>query len=300
MSKKIYIKRQLLILEKLQDGFFDFKEIQDYIRRRFEDDDIDYEILKRTFERDVVEIRDIYGIDIKYDRKEKYYYVKDEDSVNKMIRLLESYQMFTILSLSNQVTKFMFLEKRKPLGIEIMRDLLRAIRKRVEISCIYEKFWEASNAKDRRSLLPLALKEARNRWYLIAQDTKDDEIKSFGLDRITNLEISKTTFTYPEDLHVEKDFEHAFGIINSEEAPEKIKLWFNREQGNYIKSLPLHHSQKLLTETPTEMTFELFICPTHDFMMELLSMGANVKVLEPESLKQKIKKKLLDAVGLYE
>jgi predicted DNA-binding transcriptional regulator YafY len=35
-------------------------------------------------------------------------------------------------------------------------------------------------------------------------------------------------------------------------------------------------------------------------MMELLSMGANVKVLQPESLKQKIKKKLLDAVGLYE
>jgi predicted DNA-binding transcriptional regulator YafY len=62
----------------------------------------------------------------------------------------------------------------------------------------------------------------------------------------------------------------------------------------------LHNSQKLISETDSEVVLELFICPTHDFMMELLSMGANVKVLEPKSLQKKIKKKLLDAVGMYE
>ena len=39
--------------------------------------------------------------------------------------------------------------------------------------------------------------------------------------------------------------------------------------------------------------------PTYDFVMELLSIGAEVKVLEPESLKQEMKTKLLNALNLY-
>jgi predicted DNA-binding transcriptional regulator YafY len=145
----------------------------------------------------------------------------------------------------------------------------------------------------------LALKEARFRWYLIAQDSKDGAIKIFGLDRISNLEISASRFEYPNSFNAEEKFKHAFGIISGEEPPEKIQLWLTREQGNYIKSLPLHASQKIISESNTEVIVELYVCPSHDFMMELLSMGANVKVLEPESLKKKIREKLLDAVELY-
>jgi predicted DNA-binding transcriptional regulator YafY len=169
----------------------------------------------------------------------------------------------------------------------------------VSVSFQYEKFWDFANEKNSRTVYPLALKEARFRWYLIAQDSKDGAIKSFGLDRISRLEISARHFEYPSTFDAEEKFKHTFGIISGEEAPEKIQLWLTREQGNYIKSLPLHHSQKIISETNTEVVLELYVCPTHDFMMELLSMGANVKVLEPESLKKKIRAKLLDAVELY-
>jgi len=300
MSKKHFIKRHLLILERLRKNPCNFKELQEYVRKQFRYDDEDYELLIRTFERDVKEILSIYGVEIEYNRREKVYEIIQEADEGKTNRLMESYQMYNALSMSDTVANHLIVEKRKSLGAENMYGLLHAIQKQVEVSLVYEKFWAFDHEKFQRVLRPLVLKEARQRWYLIAEDPNDGAIKSFGLDRISDLEISSRRFEYPKLFNPEEKFKHSFGIISGEEAPEKIRLWLTREQGNYIKSLPLHDSQKLISETDTEVVLELFICPTHDFIMELLSMGANVKVLEPKSLQKKIKKKLLDAMGLYE
>jgi predicted DNA-binding transcriptional regulator YafY len=44
-----------------------------------------------------------------------------------------------------------------------------------------------------RKVHPLALKESKDRWYLIAIDTKDKILKSFGLDRINYLDVAKNS-----------------------------------------------------------------------------------------------------------
>jgi predicted DNA-binding transcriptional regulator YafY len=299
MSKKQFIKRHLLILGKLRKNPCDFKELQGYLKSQSLDDEENYEISKRTFERDVKEISSIFNVEIQYNRKEKVYEIIHDADDNKTSRLIESFQMYNALSMSESIAKHLILEKRKSLGLENLHGLLHAIQNRVSVSYQYENFWDFDNKKNIRFVFPLALKEARYHWYLIAKDTNDGNIKSFGLDRISYLEISANRFEYPTEFNVEEKFKHAFGIINGEEAPEKIKLWFTRGQGNYIKSLPLHVSQKIISENDTELILELFVCPSHDFVMELLSMGAAVKVLEPLSLQQKIKAKLLDAAKLY-
>jgi predicted DNA-binding transcriptional regulator YafY len=299
MSKKHFIKRHLLILERLRKNPCTFKELQAFIKKRFSYEGEEYEILKRTFERDVKEILSIYGVEIKFNRREKVYEIVQESNEGKTNRLMESYQMYNALSMSDSVANHLIVEKRKPLGTENMYGLLHAIQHQVEVRFEYEKFWGFAHEKNQRLLRPLVLKEARQRWYLIAEDPNDGAIKSFGLDRISDLEISSRRFEYPNSFNAEEKFKHAFGIISGEEAPEKIRLWLTREQGNYIKSLPLHASQKIVSETDSEIIIELFVCPTHDFVMELLSMGANVKVLEPKSLQKKVKARLLEAVGLY-
>lgn len=299
MSKKQFIKRHLLILGKLRKNPCDFKELQGFLKSQSLDNEENYEISKRTFERDVKEISSIFNVEIEYNRKEKVYEIIHDADDNKTIRLIESFQMYNALSMSESIAKHLILEKRKSLGLENLYGLLHAIQNRVSVNYQYESFWGFDNKKNKRIVYPLALKEARYHWYLIAVDTFDGTIKSFGLDRISYLEISANRFEYPNSFNAEEKFKHAFGIINGEEAPEKIKLWFTRGQGNYIKSLPLHVSQKIISENDTELILELFVCPTHDFLMEILSMGAYVKVLEPEGLQQKIKTKLLDAAKLY-
>ena len=67
-------------------------------------------------------------------------------------------------------------------------------------------------------------------------------------------------------------------------------LSFTPFQANYIKSFPLHHSQQVISENEKECRIKLHVYITHDFVMELLSMGENVKVLKPAGLINEIKR----------
>ena len=61
----------------------------------------------------------------------------------------------------------------------------------------------------------------------------------------------------------------------------------------------MHHSQKEIINSKNEYRIELLIYCTYDFVMELLSIGSDVKVLEPKSLQIEIKKRLLETLKLY-
>lgn len=288
MSKKQFIKRHHLIINKLRSNPCSFKELQDYLEKHSIDEEENYVISKRTYERDVIEIRDIYKIEIEYNRSQNVYeIVYDADEV-KTDRIIESFQIFNALSISDSVSNHIIIEKRKVIGAENMHGLLHAIKNKFEIQFTHEKFWKANNEKKTRTVYPLALKEARNRWYLIALDTKEGVFKTFGLDRMSNLDISRKTFESPKNFNPADKFQYSFGIISDGTKPEHIKLWLSHDQADYIKSLPLHHSQKIVSENEKECVIELFMSPTYDFMMELLSMGHEIKVLEPESLKNKM------------
>ena len=299
MSKKQFIKRHHLIINKLRSNPSSFKDLQDYLEKHSFDEEENYIISKRTFERDVNEIREIYKIDIEYNRSRNVYEITQDADEVKTDRLIESFQIFNALSISDSVSNHIIIEKRKHSGTDNMHGLLHAIKNQLEIQFTHEKFWKENNEKQTRLVFPLALKEARNRWYLVVQDPKDRVYKTFGLERISDLEITHKKFEYPKDFNPEEKFKYSFGIITDGTKPEKIKIWLSHNQANYIKSLPLHHSQKIISENKTECVIELHMSPTYDFVMELLSMGAEVKVLKPKSLQEEIKEKLQVALDLY-
>ena len=66
-----------------------------------------------------------------------------------------------------------------------------------------------------------------------------------------------------------------------------------------MKSLPLHQSQKLLEDNGEYADFELFLAPTFDFIMKLLSAGAMIEVMSPESLRKTLKEWVSDLYNLY-
>ena len=282
MSKREAITRYSLIIKKVEKHPCTFDEISDYLERQSEIRDYDFTVSKRTFQRDLDEIRSIFNIDIQFDFSKKVYSIADEEQVNTQFRLLEAFDTFNALNVTDGLSKYIHFEKRRPQGTEHFYGLLHAIRNNLIVRFNYYKFWDQSESI--RSIEPFILKEARNRWYIVAKDLKDNNIKTFGLDRISDLEITKKKFRRPTDLNFDNMFRYSLGIINpDEEQPQKIVLSFSKFQGQYIKSYPFHQSQTV-TETADEITVELFIKITHDFMMELLSYGEEIKVHEPKIL----------------
>ena len=299
MSKKQYIKRYILIINKLRKKSCSFKELQSFLKSQSEIDEENYSLSIRTFQRDVKEIASLYNIVIECNRSQKRYEITHDGNEERNERLIETFEIFNALNLTDSLSNQIVLEKRKPLGTENMHGLLHAIKNSYEINFVHEKYWEEEQDKTYRTVHPLALKEARYRWYLLAKDLKDNRIKTFGLDRLTDLEITRKKFEFPKNYNPEVAFQHSFGVIADENPPQKIVLSFSHEQGKYVKSLPLHHSQKEIFSSENEYRVALFLHPTYDFVMELLSMGAEVKVLEPKSLQEEIKEKLKAALGLY-
>lgn len=300
MSKKQFLKRYSLIINKLRKNASSFEEIQKYLVEQSINDEENYEISIRTFQREIKEIASTHNIEIKYFRSENVYKIINDGNEERNERLMESFEIIDALKISSNLSNHLILEKRKPLGTNNMNYLIHAIKNRNEIRFFYSKYWTEELVDTQRKVQPLALKEARYRWYLVAKDLKDNRIKTYGLDRITNLEITNLKFIFPENYNPEEAFRHSFGIINEDnKEPQKIVLSFSFEQGKYIKSLPLHHSQKELTNDEKEYRIELLLHPTYDFVMELLSIGAEVKVLEPESLKNEMIKKLEATLNRY-
>lgn len=302
MSKQLFVKRYYLIINFIKKKPASFKEIKNYLKNETIEEEEKYEISLRTFQRDLKEIEALFGYKIQNNRSRGVYEIIETDEVSdKYDRLMENFEVINALKISNHFEKQIIVEKRKPLGLANMHGLIHAIKNKREIAFVHEKYCTNEVRKQLKKVQPIALKEARYRWYLIGKDSKDNKIKTFGLDRISDLEITKNTFLNIVDYDATQAFHSSFGIITNEsETPQKVVLSFSYKQGKFIKSFPMHHSQNEIIDNNEEYRVELLIHPTYDFVMELMSMGSHVKVLEPKSLQEEIKKKLYETMSLYD
>lgn len=285
MTKKESIARYHLIIQRLRTFPANFDEITQHLEIQSEIHGYDFNISKRTFQRDLNDIRTLYNIDIQYDKSKKSYFIYYQEEGAYSERLMEAFDTFNLLNVSEDLTQFIHLEKRQPQGTEYLSVLLKAIKKHNYIKFSYKKFTD--EPKTIREIEPLGLKEYRNRWYVLGKDLEDQEIKNFGFDRLQELEVLTKKFNPHSHFDLAKYYEHSFGVnrpVNGD--PVKIVLSFSPYQGKYIKTLPLHHSQEVVIDNEKEFRISLYIYPTYDFWIEIRSMGDNVRIVEPNNLRK--------------
>jgi proteasome accessory factor B len=286
MSKQKFLQRFTLIIRCLEKGPATFEELAAYVAQYRDELGNNFDFSQRTLQRDIKEIEVLLGYVIQNELKGKkrYAIVDRAGSSTGGRRLMEAYEMVNLLNESQENHQYIFFEERKSKGYEYFSRLLFAIRSRKAAKFRYGKYQD--NTITEKVVHPIALKESRGRWYLLAVEVKEGgAIRIYGLDRISDLVISNVRFTKRYKVNVKKMFEHAFGIISMEGAePQTVKLRFTSEQGQYIKTYPLHHSQRIITDTGEELVIELNVWITYDFILELMSYGASLTALEPKEL----------------
>jgi predicted DNA-binding transcriptional regulator YafY len=152
--------------------------LQGYIENQLEylqmqDDTLNIGFSKRTLQRDIRDIKNVFGIDVAYSKLLKGYFMRQNERENMNFqRMMEAFDMFNSLNLAQDLTPFIHLEKHQPQGTESLYGLLHAIKNRLEIKFTYQKFWEDEISE--RSAMPYAMKEFKNRWYVLAKDNKDN------------------------------------------------------------------------------------------------------------------------------
>lgn len=299
MSLKEQVIRQHLILKKVRQGEFTQKEIQQYLVEEGELNEYNLSCDRRTFKRALEDIASIYGIDILCDKANNRYYIEYNGLEQVQERVLEALDVFQAFDIKERLSKYVQFDSRKPLGTNHIYPLFTAIKSRNIIEINYQSFYYKTPSK--KIVCPYALKESQGRWYLVGLDSNDDNIKSFGLDRIENYIVQNKTFDYPDNFDLKKHFKNSFGIIRgNENKPEKVILEFADHQAKYIGTYPLHSSQHEVSSKSNKTTFELYIHITYDFIKELCSYGNQVKVLKPASLEKTIREMHRSAYRNYQ
>lgn len=288
MAKKEYLQRYILIVELLRRKSVSFLEIQEYLF----DNEID--ISQRTFQRDKEEIESLWGIEIKFNKKDGNYEIKEELSDGKFDRIAESFNVVNALNQSQSVSKFVFLDQRQPKGTEYFHGILHAIQNNLVITFQLNSFWAEPT---KRRCVPKAIKEAQNRWYLIAYDLDREDFRNYGLDRISKFEITASKIQTP-NINVNEYYKNAFGIETQGE-PHRVILKLHNAQKKYLQSLPLHHSQRILEEKENYFILELFLHLNFDFRMEILKLGSLCEVIEPIHFRNEMIEEISKLKNIY-
>jgi len=300
MPKETYISRFSLIIKRLERGPATYEQIARYLQDESAIQDKDFNISLRTLQRDIKDIYNQLQIEIVNEKKgDKRYFIKSQPETQEQSqRLLESYQVINAIHAAQDFSAIVFLENRKPKGLEHFYGLLYAIKNKRIVNFQHYKYWDKTITN--RTVHPLALKESQGRWYLLAVDTKDHQLKTFGLDRMADIDIAKTKYRETYEYDVKDLFAHSFGIISLDnEKPQTVRLQFSYEQGQYVKTYPLHASQKIIEENDKVLIMELILFITYDLIRELLSYGTELVVISPAKLRNEIKKQLKNTLTKY-
>ncbi|WP_164123078.1 helix-turn-helix transcriptional regulator [Sphingobacterium sp. xlx-130] len=282
MAEKETLIRHNLIINKLRRSPLTWKELDAYLKRESEIQDLKLDFVQRTFQRHINDILEIYGVSIKSDRSTRRYYIEaDEGHVD---RSMQAFDILNLLRMGDNSSNVVLFERRRPMGTEHLAGIFHAIRNNLLLKFEYQKYYEAE--AEQRKLLPLAIKEAKNRWYVVGQDLDRNAMRVFAVDRMSKLDFGKKQPASRFAKNVELYFKNSFGVLlaTEDQEVENIVLSYSSFQGNYIKSMPLHESQKILVDNADEVRISLNLYVTRDLIMEILSVGAQVKVLAPQSL----------------
>ena len=258
------------------------------------------ELARSTFNRHKVAIEDIFGIYIECDRSNGYkYYIGNVDALTE--NSVQNWMLST-LSVNNIISESVSLHSRIllesiPSANNRLEHIISAMKKDRILHIIYKKY--DSDQEKEYVIAPYCIKLYHRRWYLLARlDSGDYRI--FSLDRIREAEITDEAFVIEPDFDAEDYFCDCFGVVRIEELePEKIVIRAFGTECNYLRDLPLHHSQREIANTEDYTDFELYLRPTLDLQGHILSRGSRLKVISPQSLADKISRTLQEAAALY-
>ena len=260
-------------------------------------------IARSTFNRHRDAILDMFGIIIECDRKDGFRYfiyneeVLAEDSVQNW--MLSTLSVSGTLSESKSVANRILLDPVPSAGA-FLQQFIEAMKRGVRIRLSYRRY--GTDSELRMLVDPYFIKLADKRWYaLVKFPEPTGNLFTLSFDRIQSLERTEEKFNYPKGVDPAGWFKDCYGIVYDPGVPiEKVVIRAFGKEANYLRDLPLHHTQKEIGTGADYSDFELTLRPTADFFTPLLARGAAIKVLEPTHLAEDIKQRHKAALELYQ
>lgn len=182
----------------------------------------------------------------------------------------------------------------------LLGELFTLISSKVVVDIHYYVFGEPDK---HRSVVvhPYLLREYNRRWYLICAADDTGRILTLAFDRIEHVEPlpGKAYRQYDGDLN--ERFEDIIGVtLYDDRLLQTIFFWVSDHSKDYVLTKPLHESQRNIRgEREEELRrqypmlaggrfFSIECIENYELIRELSSFGADLLVLSPDDIRQKV------------
>jgi len=255
-------------------------------------------LVKKTFHNQRKEIESLFDVNIECNKSTNRYFIEHAEELEKGgVRrwLLNTFAVNNLINESHKLNQRILFEDI-PSGQQFLTTIIEAMRDGLKLKMKYKSYWMDMSAEF--DIEPYFIKVFKQRWYVVG---KSDLLRIYALDRMVSLTPTARKFKMPVDFDPEGYFSDCYGIIHDEGSkPQEILLKISSGQANYLRALPLHHSQLEVESLKEYSIFSFYIKPTFDFRQEILSLGEDVEVLAPVEFRNEIGKVVSRMNGYYQ
>lgn len=257
------------------------------------------ELPARTFFHYRRAIEEIFNIEILCTPRGEYYISTDNSRQSKAITnwMLDQHAMTSAMRLSPETAGLIDVED-VPSAREFFPMAYEAVSSHTKILFAYAGY-NRSRIEHDILFSPYMLKRYKQRWYMVGVKEKGDGLRTYALDRVREMRLTRDTFRIPEGRNPADIFNNIIGVTSSQADVKRVKIMTTPRQAKYFRALPFHSSQQeMVSDSYSIFSYDLKL--NYELVHEILSLGSNVKVLEPRELVMMVTAELQSTLTLYE
>ncbi len=183
----------------------------------------------------------------------------------------------------------------RPAG-EHFRTIADAVARRRRLRIRYFKRGQEETSE--RELSPQRLIHYRDNWYLEAWCHLRDDLRTFALDSIRHAEpLEQTAIDLPEEA-LRDHQASAYGIFSGR-AEQTAVLRFRPERARWVAAERWHPDQQSRWMEDGRYELRIPYSQSPELVMDILKYGPDVEVMEPDSLRGEVARRLQEAALIY-
>lgn len=161
------------------------------------------------------------------------------------------------------------------------------------------RYRKAGGAERDYVLHPYTLATFRRGLYLFALDVEAALVKTFALERFTDLNRRRSErFDMPGGWRPEAYLAHAFGIISG--SPRIVCVAFSENAAAYVRERTWHPTQTFRTRVDGWLELRMQVAVTVELQTWIMGFGVDAEVMEPPELRASVRRSLQGAIAHYE
>jgi predicted DNA-binding transcriptional regulator YafY len=201
---------------------------------------------------------------------------------------VETAEISKRIKMENIGVRHFHLEHFQAIGSALLR------RKRIQIEYHAKGYDETTE----REISPQRLMYYRGNWYLDAWCHLRKALRSFAVDSIQRVEILEKNVIEVAEKKLDDTLGSGYGIFSGRDVTWAV-LRFTKERSRWVAGEYWHPKQKsrFLPDGSYELSFPY--SDDRELVMDILKYGAEVKVLKPDALIQKVKEQAERLAKVY-